>query len=140
MKKTVLAITMIAGIFFASCSSDDGDQDPVVGKWQQTEISDGLDVTACVFNETLEFTSDGKLTLTQFESTSNNDTDNCDRATTTNYNWSVEATGTYKINQSTQTYTVTIFVINNELELTTSEIFIPEGAEVSQIKKTYKRV
>jgi len=141
MKKLILTVTAMASLCFASCGSDDSDnQDPVVGKWQQIAITDGLDVTACVFNETLEFTNDGKLVLTQFESSTPNDTDNCDMATTINYEWSTSATNTYDITLGSKTYGVFISTSGGELKIRTSELFVPENVESSQITKTYKPI
>ncbi len=140
MKKAILVVTMLTSSIFISCSSDDDNADPVVGKWQQIEISDGSDATACIFEETLEFTSDGRLVRTEFQSTSANETDNCDQETTTTFEWSFVATNTYEIRSGANITTVAIFVIDGRLTLRTSEIFIPENSEFSQITKTYKGI
>ena len=54
MKKTILLTSLFIASMFIACSDDDGDSDPVVGKWQQIAISvNGVsEITTCQEEET----------------------------------------------------------------------------------------
>ncbi|WP_024770362.1 hypothetical protein [Aquimarina macrocephali] len=148
MKKTILLATVFLSALYISCSKDDdgGNADPVVGKWQQTEISGSgtSEITTCQKKETIEFRNDGRLILTVYEASETN-IENCENVITTEYKWLQEATNTYDIIENSgatneKTFRVSIFVIKGVLTLRSNDIFIEEGANIDQISKKYKQI
>ena len=132
---------MIMSIFFISCSDDDsGFADPVIGKWQLQELNSSTELTNCQAKETLEFRADGKLIITQYESTTSVANENCDKVVVAEYAWSQKATNTYDIVEGSKTYTLFIAASRERLELRSNDLFIEEGQDITQVSKKYRPI
>ena len=137
MKKTIILTSLFIASIFIACSDDDGNIDPVVGKWQQIEIQNQeSEITTCQELETLEFKNDGTLILTEFLASETN-IENCEGPVTTNFEWSEDGdTNAFDIIETStgSAYRITIFIIDGELTIQSNDLFREEGVTTTIIK------
>lgn len=145
MKKIILVATVFLSALSISCSKDDdGNADPVVGKWQFVQLKGGgdtLEIASCQKKDILEFLSDGTLKIVEHESTTPNDTESCDKITEFSHKWRTNGTNDYSLIDSKNNETevsAAIFVIKNVLTIRTT--FFNDDNTNGSTSREYKKL
>lgn len=107
MKKILILTIALVSLF--SCSSDDKDLDPIVGKWYVFS-KDGVETDECERKGNLTFNEDGSTTSVYYESLNNECLKGGDEGTAT---WKNKGNNVYSITRGKESNDATLVFSDN---------------------------